>query len=100
MLGAAPERRARSTPTAPGSTLVAANRLAVARLSGSGSGLREATLDAAAGEVVGIAAVEGSGQRELFRAIAGLVQPDSGSLEVGEPVALIPEDRSSEALIG
>ena len=53
-----------------------------------------------AGEVVGIAAVEGNGQRELLRAIAGLARPASGRIAVEAPVALIPEDRTSEALIG
>jgi simple sugar transport system ATP-binding protein len=36
----------------------------------------------AAGEVVGLAGLEGSGQRTLLRACAGLLDPSSGKLEV------------------
>lgn len=83
-----------------GPTVVRVNRLAVDRLSGSGSGLRSATMTLAGGELVGLAAVEGNGQRELFRAIAGLASPKSGEVELTGSVAFIPEDRSAEAVIG
>ncbi len=49
-------------------------------------------------EIIGIAAVEGNGQRELLRAIAGLEQFD-GSIGVAGTVGFIPEDRQSEGLI-
>jgi len=50
-----------------------------------------------AGEIVGIAAVEGNGQRELLRAVAGLTsRPD---VTVEGPVAFVPEDRTAEGLI-
>jgi simple sugar transport system ATP-binding protein len=42
------------------------------------------SLTVAAGEVVGLAGLEGSGQRLLLRACAGLHRPDSGSLRVGD----------------
>ena len=51
-----------------------------------------------AGELAGIAAVEGNGHRELLRAIAGL-----GALpgvRVKGTVAFVPEDRTGEGLIG
>ncbi len=48
---------------------------------------------------MGIAAVEGNGQRELLRAIAGVARPAAGSLSVSGPVSFIPEDRTGEALI-
>jgi len=48
---------------------------------------------------VGVAAVEGNGQRELLRAVAGRIHPLRGLREVAVPVAFIPEDRSTEGLI-
>ena len=45
-------------------------------------------LDAREGEIVGLAAVEGNGQRELLRAL------------LGPSVAFVPEDRTTEGLIG
>jgi simple sugar transport system ATP-binding protein len=50
-----------------------------------------------AGEIVGIAAIEGNGQRELLRAIGGLRRMPA--VEVTGSVAFVPEDRSREALI-
>jgi general nucleoside transport system ATP-binding protein len=50
-----------------------------------------------AGELVGVAAVEGNGHRELLRAIAGL-GPLPG-IQVAGRVAFVPEDRSTEGLI-
>ena len=100
VLGESPAQRSRLPSAVPGEIRVRLDALAVPRLGTSGSGLRQATLIVRAGEVVGIAAVEGNGQRELLRAIAGLARPESGRIAVEAPVALIPEDRTSEALIG
>ncbi|MGH7532300.1 MAG: ABC transporter ATP-binding protein, partial [Gemmatimonadales bacterium] len=52
------------------------------------------------GEIVVIAAVEGNGQRELLRAVAGVLPMMGGARRVSAPVAFIPEDRTTEALIG
>src|SRR5688572_10228064 len=51
-----------------------------------------------AGELVGVAAVEGNGHRELLRAIAGL--EEFPGVRVTGTVALVPEDRTAEGLIG
>ena len=51
-----------------------------------------------AGELVGVAAVEGNGHRELLRAIAGLEQ--FPGVRVTGSVAFVPEDRTAEGLIG
>jgi simple sugar transport system ATP-binding protein len=51
------------------------------------------------GEIVGIAAVEGNGQRELLRAVAGRIMPLRGRLDVSRPIGFIPEDRTAEGLI-
>jgi ABC-type uncharacterized transport system ATPase subunit len=73
--------------------------LEVAREGGYGLALRHGSLEVHAGEIVGIAAVEGNGQRELLRAVAGRMHPLRGRLQVVSPVAFIPEDRTSEGLI-
>ncbi|HXG45571.1 MAG TPA: ABC transporter ATP-binding protein [Gemmatimonadales bacterium] len=100
MLGEEPPSRVARARPAPGAILVQLCDLAVPRLGPSGSGLRRATLAVRAGEVVGVAAVEGNGQRELLRAVAGLARPAGGSLVCQGPVAFIPEDRTTEGLIG
>jgi simple sugar transport system ATP-binding protein len=73
--------------------------LDVAREGRYGIALRGAALTVLPGEIVGIAAVEGGGQRELMRTVAGLIEPLRGALEVRGPVAFVPEDRTTEGLI-
>lgn len=73
--------------------------LTVAPLEGRGPGLREASLTVHRGELVGVVAVEGNGQRELMLGLAGVLTPATGRATVQAPVALVPEDRSTEALI-
>ena len=60
----------------------------------------DVTFEVKAGEIVAIAAVEGNGQRELMRAIAGF-EPFEGRCHVayGGQVGLIPEDRQHEGLV-
>jgi simple sugar transport system ATP-binding protein len=52
-----------------------------------------------AGELVGIAGVEGSGQRELLRLLAGRLEATSGTLERPDRVAFVPEDRHRDGLL-
>lgn len=61
--------------------------------------LRDATFALRAGELVGVAAVEGSGQHELLRLLAGRVEPTAGRFEAPTRVAFIPEDRHRDALL-
>jgi general nucleoside transport system ATP-binding protein len=72
--------------------------------------LQDASFTVHAGEIVGLAGVEGSGQRELVEALVGLRRPVTGSIRLrGRPVvdasvwtrrkrgvAYISEDRDSE----
>ena len=52
------------------------------------------------GELIGVAAVEGNGQRELLRAVAGVERPGPGRVRVTPgTVGFIPEDRTTEGLI-
>jgi simple sugar transport system ATP-binding protein len=86
-------------PAGDAPVLVRLDELEVPRESGYGIAVRRATLSIQAGEIVGVAAVEGNGQRELLRAVAGRLQPLRGRREVAGPVAFIPEDRTTEGLI-
>jgi general nucleoside transport system ATP-binding protein len=82
-----------------GAELVRFDALEMPRESGYGIALRQASLVVRGGEILGIAAVEGNGQRELLRAIAGRLEPLRGRLQVKKPVGFIPEDRTTEGLI-
>ena len=84
------------TPAPP---LVRLEELEVARDSGYGLAVRRVTLSIRGGEIVGVAGVEGNGQRELLRAVAGRLHPLRGRREVAGPVAFVPEDRTTEGLI-
>jgi general nucleoside transport system ATP-binding protein len=89
--------------------LHAADALGVARLA-------DVSLSLHAGEIVGVAGVSGNGQSELLDALAGLLEPQQGTLEIGpsrfqpghwlDPataralgVAHVPEDRHQRALV-
>jgi ABC-type uncharacterized transport system ATPase subunit len=62
--------------------------------------LDHASLSVHRGEIVGVAGIEGSGQRELALVLAGRRSPDEGASSVPSGVGFIPQDRTSEALIG
>ena len=78
----------------------------------SGDGFSGISLTVEAGEVVGLAGVEGNGQRDFLRALAGM-GPSKGSIMLGErtvrsndPIAsraagigYLPQDRQTEALL-
>jgi general nucleoside transport system ATP-binding protein len=61
--------------------------------------VRAASLTVRAGEIVGIAAVEGSGQHELLRLLAGRTMPSSGEVQRPAAVGFVPEDRHRDALL-
>ncbi len=64
----------------------------VTRVNGASLGVR-------AGEILGIAGVEGSGHHELLLALAGRATPSSGEMRIPASVAFIPEHRQRDALI-
>lgn len=51
------------------------------------------------GEILGIAGVDGNGQRALAAVLAGMVRPDTGTADLPEEVGWIPQDRSDEGLV-
>jgi ABC-type uncharacterized transport system ATPase subunit len=50
-------------------------------------------------EIVGVAAIEGSGHRALLLSLAALRRPSSGELQLPPRIAFIPADRQRDALI-
>jgi simple sugar transport system ATP-binding protein len=78
-----------------------------------GTQLKDVGLEVRAGEILGVAGVEGNGQRELAEALLGLRQPDGGRVLLGGEdlagrsveeiraagVAYIPEDRHGRGLV-
>ncbi len=99
--------RARLTPGAP------ALELAGVTLSDARLTLADLSFQVCAGEVVGLAGLEGSGQQQFLQACAGLVRPAAGRVRVaghdmtGRPfqeflaakVAYVPAGRLGEGLI-
>lgn len=61
--------------------------------------LRDVSLDVRAGEILGVAAIEGSGQLELLRLLAGRGRATSGTVHLPSDIAFIPEDRHRDALV-
>ncbi|MBI2795518.1 MAG: ATP-binding cassette domain-containing protein [Gemmatimonadetes bacterium] len=61
--------------------------------------LAGATCEIAGGEIVGVAAIEGSGQAELLRLLSGRLAPTSGTVSIPDEVAFVPADRQRDALV-
>jgi simple sugar transport system ATP-binding protein len=113
MVGRPVELRLKRTPASPGDKMLAIVDLVV-NDDRQTQALNGINLDVRAGEVVGVAGVEGNGQRELVEAVTGLRGVISGSIILdgeeiaGRPprqistmgVAHIPEDREKLGLIG
>ncbi len=93
------ESSSRRTTPANGEVRVMAIGLSLGAEPGHGTGLLDGSLEVREGEIVGLAAVEGNGQRELLRCLASVWQPSSGQLDVTGPCAFVPEDRTIEGLI-
>ena len=78
------------------------------------SGLNDLSLKIHAGEIVGVAGVDGNGQTQLAQLITGVLAPDAGEVHLkGKRVAVfdpngfiehgvchVPEDRNLQGLIG
>ena len=63
-----------------------------------GRALRDVSLTLRAGEIVGVAGVEGNGQRELVAVLARDMPPEQGEVK-GDAPAVIREDRQLEGLV-
>lgn len=71
--------RSTRTPGTPGEVVLAVDGLTVHQAGGRPA-LQDVTLRVHAGEILGVAGVDGNGQNELIDAIAGLRRPDAGTL--------------------
>ncbi|MCB9514633.1 MAG: ABC transporter ATP-binding protein [Candidatus Latescibacteria bacterium] len=104
--------RVEKPPATPGPVRLALKGLCVDRQPGVAP-LTKVDLELRAGEIVGLAGVEGNGQRELAAVLAGLLPPDAGSIHLdGRRVGplspkraralgirLVPEDRQKSGLV-
>jgi ABC-type uncharacterized transport system ATPase subunit len=89
--------RPRSSPSSTREPVVVVDQVAA-----TNSDRREtihATFAVYAGEIVGVAGVEGAGQHTLLRLLAGRIQPASGHLRGPARVGFIPEDRQRDGLV-
>lgn len=83
--------------TDAGPTVARARNLAVRDAAGVVR-IRNATFELRRHEVVGVAAVEGAGHRELLAALARVTPVEDG-LELPQRIAVVPADRVGQALI-
>jgi simple sugar transport system ATP-binding protein len=99
-------------PASPGETVLKVENLQVRDLRGI-LAVKDVSLDVKAGEILGIAGVEGNGQTELVEAITGLVSVENGKITILETdltscsprsvraagISHIPEDRHLRGLV-
>jgi simple sugar transport system ATP-binding protein len=62
--------------------------------------LDDVTLTVRRGEIVGIAGVEGNGQRGLAHVLAGRRSPAGGTARLPARIGFVPQDRTREGLVG
>ena len=95
---AAARHPAASGPPQEGAEVVARARGVSVRDARGVMRVRDVGLEVHRGEIVGIAGVEGSGTRELLRALAGRMPVAGGTLHTPDTVGFVPEDRHLEAV--
>jgi ABC-type uncharacterized transport system ATPase subunit len=99
MLGRRPYRSSVTTrPATPGRPLITAQDVSIVDSRGSAR-VQNATFEVRGGEIVGVAAVDGSGHHELLRAIAGRLAVSSGTLTRPMAVGFVPDDRHRDGLV-
>ncbi len=109
----------RDTPKNPQDRIVVKNL--TCRNEEGNIAIKDVSFSAKSGEILGIAGISGSGQKELLEAIAGLIKEDSGEMNyinpegacinlkdksarqiraMGVRLAFVPEDRLGMGLVG
>ncbi|MFH1513031.1 MAG: ABC transporter ATP-binding protein [Bacillota bacterium] len=100
-------------PASPKDIILRVNNLSLTTAASGKHQLRNVSFNVRAGEIVGIAGIEGNGQSELVYALTGLLKPTHGSISFGEQeitkfsirernnlgIAHIPEDRHRYGLV-
>jgi len=100
------------SPAKPGDTVLSIQNLTVIGSQGVPA-VRDLSLEVRAGEVVGVAGVDGNGQSELVAAISGLLPVKSGKIflkgneistnsirsRIEDGIGMVPEDRHKHGLI-
>lgn len=86
-------------PTDPGAEIVFALKDVTWKDAAGVPRLSHATLTVRRGEILGVLGVEGSGQAELLRLLAGRLVPTSGRVTHPARVGFIPADRLHDAAI-
>ena len=98
MVGEAPVRtRAAGRSRVPGEVVAALDGVGVR--SEEGWRVQDAFLEVRRGEIVGVAGVEGNGQRELALVLAGRSEPDEGGVVLPLRTGFVPQDRTHEGLV-
>jgi simple sugar transport system ATP-binding protein len=99
MVGRKVDLQVNKSPTSPGKVILSVQGLQVADDRGI-TAVRDVSFQLYAGEIVGIAGVDGNGQRELADAIAGLRKIKQGKIQLeSQTIGYIPEDRQKMGLI-
>jgi len=89
-----------TSPVGPASgDVVAALEGAGVRGRHGGWAVWDAWLEIRRGEIVGVAGVEGNGQRELAWLLSGRKHPDAGRARIPDGTGFVPQDRTTEGLI-
>jgi ABC-type uncharacterized transport system ATPase subunit len=112
MVGRSVQLRVTKPPASPGDVRLDVQGLTVASEQGK-SALDEVSFQVRAGEILGVAGVQGNGQTELCEALLGLVPAAAGSVRLGgrdlthatprqrlhSGIGYIPEDRQEDGLV-
>jgi simple sugar transport system ATP-binding protein len=114
MVGRDVQLRVDKGPATPGEVALAVSDLVVRDSSGVHTPVNGLSFDVRAGEILGIAGVQGNGQTELCEALMGLLPAAAGSVTLAgrglthatprarldAGIAYIPEDRKEDGLVG
>src|SRR5689334_158945 len=113
MVGRSVKLKVDKAAAKPGEPVLEARNLSVIDARGVPV-VKDVSFEAKAGEVLGIAGVQGNGQTELIKAMMGLIKPSAGEVwlageniskhgpreSLDDGIGYIPEDRSHDGYIG